>query len=636
LGFSVSEIMALEDLEKKLYRRTEAEDKGEVTKKKAEPSSPSPGQTGKPTTPSAWGKVVSQTPISRPSFSLSARAKGAIYFLLGFLVIVGAGFFLLQRLFAPQEIRLEVIGAREVRSGERVEFEVFLENKARSPMRDTTLTIRAGSGVIFTEAPEQSVVSRGTQGELAAGALRKEIVSLQFYGKPGDTREIEASFRYQLGDGSTRFEETKRMTVIIAAPTISFDLNVPTRVISQDPFTFSISWKNVSSQTISEGFTRLELPPEFEIIDAKPAPEENTTRWQSLDLAADETESIALTGKLVVPEGEVRRMRATFEIPLRGELILVSENETEISLASNPLALAISINNFQDYTASPGETLEYKVGFKNNFELALRDVVITALLESALFDLATVESVGSFSSRNKTITWHGGNTPQLLALTTQESGAVSFRVRLKETFTLSEKNNRLKISVQASSPTKPASLGGQAIVTAKSEKEIKVHGKLELVALVLRQDPKAPFANTGPIPPRVNQTTTYSAHIKFNALGNDFRDIFARTVLPSGVTFTGKTSGNIAGTDFVFNPRTNEIIWQIPRIEAFATKGIIFQISATPSLTQVGQLMELFQAVEASGVDDWTGNEVRLQTRAILSDLPDDPTVDSITGQVQP
>ncbi|MBI2634009.1 MAG: hypothetical protein HYW80_01725, partial [Parcubacteria group bacterium] len=74
-----------------------------------------------------------------------------------------------------------------------------------------------------------------------------------------------------------------------------------------------------------------------------------------------------------------------------------------------------------------------------------------------------------------------------------------------------------------------------------------------------------------------------------------------------------------SGTEFLYNPRTNEIQWKIPELVGFESREIILQIALTPSLPQVNQSVPLLEAVEITGVDKFAGSEVRVQTQTILS-----------------
>ncbi len=604
--------MALEELEKKLYQKDEGQKPEEIPsreERKIPVEFPSPGQV--------WGKVPPRPNLLEKKFAFSAKTRKTLSFAAGFILVAIAGFFIFKFLYAPGEILITVQGPKEVKAGERQEYEITFENSSRSPLKDVVLTLRAGQGTAFAELEDQSVLQRTIEGELAPGSQRKEIVSVVFWGKPGEIREFSVSFRYLLGDLSTRFEEKKDVRAQIAQAAAELDLKLPDRAITEDEFSFSLEAKNLAAKTLTEAAVTLEASENFSLLESSPQAGDDG-RW-IVNLEEGKSVLISIKAKASGGEGEAKRVKAKFEVPVRGESISLAEVEESLGIVANPLVLGISLNGQKDYSVALGEELNYQITFKNNFEVPLRDVVLKARLESPLYSFSSLASNGAFSSQSQTITWHGGNTPQLLALNPQESGSVSFRIRLKNTFPSRKTENLLKLSLEISSPTKPPSLAGTNFVESREVHTAKVRGEMQVETSVSRSAVGTGFSNSGPFPPRVNQTTQYTARIKVTALGNDFRDIFTKTVLPNGVTFTGKIAGSTSGTEFLYNPRTNEIQWKIPELVGFESREIILQIALTPSLPQVNQSVPLLEAVEITGVDKFAGSEVRVQTQTILS-----------------
>lgn len=606
--------MALEELEKKLYQkdgRREIEGAEGSPEKKIPIEVPPPGQT--------WGKVPSRENFFQKKFTFTPKIRKIISFSAGFVLVAIAGFFIFKFLYAPGEVLLTVQGPREVKAGERAEYEITFENSSRSPLKDVMLTLRAGQGTMFSELEDQSVLQRTIEGELAAGSQRKEVVSVVFWGKPGEIREFSVSFRYLLGNLSSRFEAKKDVRAQIAQAAAELDLKLPDRAITGDEFSFSLEAKNLTAKTLPEAEVTLAASDNFSILESSPQAGDKG-RWSIKNLAEGKSALIAIKAKASGGEGEAKRVKATFEIPVRGESISLAEVEESLGIVANPLVLGISLNGQKDYAAALGEELDYQITFKNTFGVPLRDVVLKAKLESPLYNFSSVASSGAFSSQSQTITWHGGNAPQLLALDPQESGSVSFRVRLKSAFPSRKTENILKLSLEISSPTKPPSLAGAELVASRQDHTAKVRGEIQADVSVSRNASGTGFANGGPFPPRVNQATQYTARVKITALGNDFRDIFGKTVLPNGVTFTGKTAGSISGTEFLYNPRTNEIQWKISELAGFESREIIFQITLTPSLPQVGQSAPLLGGINVTGADKFTGAELAVQTQPFSSE----------------
>jgi hypothetical protein len=116
------------------------------------------------------------------------------------------------------------------------------------------------------------------------------------------------------------------------------------------------------------------------------------------------------------------------------------------------------------------------------------------------------------------------------------------------------------------------------------------------------------------------------------AVANPFENISWKTVLPANISFDGKTKGEAAG--LVYNPRTGEMTWAIEKLEAYNSKTIALQLTAIPSNDQIGKLIMICDEMTATATDSFTRSEVKVTSGKIMSDLPDDDSIDANTGRV--
>ncbi len=136
--------------------------------------------------------------------------------------------------------------------------------------------------------------------------------------------------------------------------------------------------------------------------------------------------------------------------------------------------------------------------------------------------------------------------------------------------------------------------------------------------------------NRGPLPPKVNNPTNFTIHWLIKNYSTDISNIEIKSSLLSGVRWTSKSKSN-ASSSLVYNDRTGEVSWVIDKIPA--TKGVIgtpveaiFQIEATPNITQVGQPMPLLAETQFKATDDFTGLEIANSAPALTTQLSADPT----------
>jgi hypothetical protein len=619
--------MPLKEREEELYHRDYDEEPVRISprpQKKVEAEPPLIGEK--------WGKVeITPEPpqILRPGWQNKLGRMLRIVIIAGILLgVVAAVGFAFLRWWSTPSVTVAVEGPSEVRAGDKYSFEIVVQNSSRGTLERTSLTLRAGSGVLLSSESGQPLSERVRRKDfdqdMESGSLRKETFSAYFLGKEGDERQIEVSFRYRLPNVASDFTKTATLKVKIAAPAVALNLSLPKQTLSSSNFTFGYELRNLSELNIRFLTAEIKYPEDFSFVEARPTPNEGA-KWQFSELASQNSDSITVVGRLAAAAGEFRTFRAALYSRVWGEEILLGETNAEIAIIENPLLMAISVNGATEYAADPGQYLEYRITFRNNFQEPLKDVVIVAKLSGRMFDFQTLKTDGAFDSRDFTVTFHGGNTPQLLFLGPQEAGSVAFSIRTLSTIPDGIRNPTISVKAEMSSGSRPRYLGVEGPVRASASIESKISGLTALTSNVLLRDPVYGGGISGSWPLRANQTTQMSVHLNVKTMGNDLENVLISTILPSGVSYLGNARGDSAG--LVANPRTSRIEWQISRLPAYQERELIFQVGVTPSVTNIGTGMNILQSVSLVGTDSFTGKRVELSTPGIRSTDLKDPTI---------
>lgn len=585
--------------------------------------------------------------VSLPQFDFTSEKIKKIGLLTGVVMLAGLGvvlvFSYLVNLTQPEVIGVSLYGQEIVNPGEKVLFELSLSNRSqKQTLTEVSVAIRADKGTVLVDNPNLALIQK-TLPNLEPGAAYKELIPVIFWGKAQEKRRVEVVVRYLPQGMTTKLEKEVIWEPRLSRAGAEINLSLPQEVLSEENFAGYFTYRNLTSKAIPNFRLILEAPPDFTLSFADP-PEtkqevlEGTKNliWERSELIAQKEERVSFRGNVAGTDYQGKFFRASLAVPVRNTNIVLAETQEDLVIAANPLALKITIAGQTDYRANPGETLQYQISFKNNYAVTLKDVVIIADISDPWFNLNKIKSEnGFFSSRNKTIIWNGGNTPQLLTLTAGESGQVQFFIDLKKSYPEQGVNNLVKLKVEISAANKPGQLGTE--VLAKTELPTKINGKLVLTPkLVFRDNPQTGFVNSGSATPKVNQVTQYSLYLNLKSLANDFKNVLVKTVFPTNVSYDGKIKGDLEGTNFTFNPRTGELNWRLDYLPAYTEKQIVIQIGLIPSMDQVGQLAPVVRSIETTGEDTFTGNNFSTQTEEIYSDLPDDPIVNQESGRVVP
>ncbi len=401
--------------------------------------------------------------LSRFNFSFKkvGLVVGTVIALSG--IILGA-FSYIVNLSPPDNLGLSVLASNSVRVGEKTLFEVVISNRSRSQsLKEVSLTVRADDGTVLSNSPNSALIQKEV-GDLAPETDFKELIPVVFWGKSMEQRIVEVTARYRYENQSVKIEKTVSWEPVIANSGASLAISLPQEAISGENFSGYFTFKNVAGKTFESSKLVLEPPQDlsFSFIDPKNSSQDSSGNyvWQNLNLEPQKEQRVNFKASVAGGDNAGKVLKAVFKVPVRNKDIVVSETNEDIVIVANPLSLAVVLNGTREHSPSPGENLRYQISFKNNYNVVLKDIVIAADFADPWFELASLKlDSGFYSSKNKKITWNGGNTPQLLALNPGESGNVQIYLNIKNSYPKSGINNILKVSVEISAANKPGAIG---------------------------------------------------------------------------------------------------------------------------------------------------------------------------------
>lgn len=131
----------------------------------------------------------------------------------------------------------------------------------------------------------------------------------------------------------------------------------------------------------------------------------------------------------------------------------------------------------------------------------------------------------------------------------------------------------------------------------------------------------------GPLPPRVDEATTYWVVWSVGPIDADLKDLYLETTLAENVRATGKFASQIPGD---FSTQEGRVSWSIPSLPATGSTPatFAFEIRYTPMLAQKGAAHILTKTSSASAIEVRSG----LSLQAI-SDAQDTNINQDVQGQ---
>ena len=302
------------------------------------------------------------------------------------------------------------------------------------------------------------------------------------------------------------------------------------------------------------------------------------------------------------------------------------------------MAFFINGKNPEDAIIYPGETVQGEIVWKNNLLFDVQDATLEVKLSGkALNENLIRANKGFYRTFDKTLVWNPSSMPEFGLIKPGETGSNIFTFNILEPLPISSANdNNFTIAADALIKGNGSSVElGETEIQNSLSKNVKISSLLQLASRALHYS--GSLDNSGPMPPKAGQETTYSVVWSVGNVSNDFSEVKVRAILPSYVRWMNKISPS--GENISFNETTGEIVWNAGNIGAGTgilnpAKEVSFQISFLPSLGQIGSTPVLVSDVSIEGRDNFTGNAVSEKKLDLDIRLTNDPMFDYTKGTV--
>ena len=295
-------------------------------------------------------------------------------------------------------------------------------------------------------------------------------------------------------------------------------------------------------------------------------------------------------------------------------------------MVAAPLSVVQTVNGKSDVAVYPGSQLQYTLKYVNNGSIGLRDVIVTLDLDPINLDLRTIKlgGRGTFDATRNVIVWKASDVPSLLLLEPGAGGEVSFNVGVRKdigTSGTAGKNLFVRTIARIDSPDIPL----ENKIASSNTLDASINSLVFFAVNGYFADAAIP--NTGPMPPKVGQTTTYTMRFGVTNYLNDIGQLKVSVSLPSGVKFLGKKSDD--DESVVFNDRSNLLVWNIGSMPGGkkSVRTMAFQVSITPAPNEINQSPSLIRSAVLEGTDLFTKVPIRIDAGGKTTALREDTSL---------
>ncbi len=583
----------------------------------------------------------------------SIFTKLFILSLLFLIISAGAAFLMYAKgvnVISPNNIDIQVSGPVTIPASQKIDFAVTVINENPEKLLVSDLVIDYPDGTRSSEDQTKPLVHQVvTLGDIQAGTKVDKLVSASLFGESDSKKQIRFTLQYRIPGSNSIFIKEKVYDVVIGAAPVSLTVDTLKEVGTNQDFTLKLHVTSNATAVIKNTLVTIAYPSGFTFKSASPQSINGTSSvkqqtgygyetgnvWSLGDIEPGGIREIDINGSLNGQDTESKVFRIDLGSAASGSPQVIATKFAgivqEIAVKQAFIATEIVLENIRgtNLVTSPKKNVSGKIIWKNNLLTSVTDPEFVLHLGGQLYDDQSVQAFGGFyRSSDNSIVWNSQTNSDINEIAPGQSGELAFNF------------NTIDPTKNSAIPYKNPSMTLDLSVSAKrlSEKDVPETIKsvttqsllfqTNLYVAAESQHATGTFANTGPIPPKINTPTTYTVVWRLSDGFNDAKDVAVSAQLPAYVTWLNQTSPS--DERVVYNRARNEVMWQVGTIYSGTgiktpPREISFQVSILPSISQLETTPALTGDISAIGSDAFTGVALSASVSKVTTDTKNDP-----------
>ncbi len=586
---------------------------------------------------------------TKKHWTVKLLMAAGLFFLLAIVAIIYKIFFG-GIIVSGDNIDITVRAPISVAGGESLPIEIEVSNNNNVQLLGADLGITFPAGTM--QATDLSVPLKHEQiflGDIAPGKSQRKNLTVVIFGGENEKKNLELSLEYKVTGSNSTFTKKKVIPVLLTSSPISLSLTSPKSVNTNQIANFELTINSNSSVTIKNLLLVVNYPFGFTFVGANPSPANKNNSWLIGDLAPGEKRVIKLAGILTGQEGEERGFTFTLGNQAKTDNTAIDTpfNSTFASVVINRPFVSADLyfdgSDNREVASAAGNKIDGVIRWKNNLPYQVNNVIITVKLGGNALNKGSVQTEqGFYRSLDNIITFDKNTFSSFASLEPGQSGELKFELKsfAANTSSGSILTNPL-ISVDLSVQAKAVNNSGQTDnISFTDSRKIKITSEPSLYAKSLYY--VGPFTNSGPIPPKAETETTYTITWTLTNPLNNLSGAKVTTTLPLYVKWNDRvTTGNYPGTleHITFNNENRQVTWSLGNVLAgtgisSAAREVSFQVSITPSVSQLGSAPGLTDEIQLIAKDAFTSAEIVKSIDGVDTHLLSDPYFKAETDKV--
>ena len=534
-----------------------------------------------------------------------------------------------------------------VTPGIPAEIVVRVANQNRFALEATNLTLIFPQGTRSSNNHDLDLHDeKKILGAIGAGEVAEFHTKAIFLGEENTDKELRASLEFRFSNVNSVFKKDEVRPMHLLAAPINLTLDALKEVNSGQEINLSVRALSNTVIPLRDVLVKVEYPLGFTYEDADPKPSFGNNIWRIGKMDPASKFAISIKGIVVGEDTQEKVFHSSVgagsDQTARDVTTVYSKMLTTVTLQRPFIGIQLMMNGKSagEATAKYGQGVSGSILWKNNLPTKIVNAQIEVRLSGVALDRSKVQPSegGFFRSLDNTIFWDERGTPNLQEIEAGQSGSVGFGL----------------------TPILDVS-GGKVIANPTITAEVTVRGKRfseqgvpEEIKTVITQNVRissqaqiasrivyygSQIANRGPIPPRVEQETTYAVIWDITNTSNTITSTQMRATLPPYVAWAGAVYPS--NENIVYDPASNQVIWNPGDIPIgtginSSPREVTFQVILTPSISQIKTTPTILKNIKFAGTDTFTNQLIEQANYDLSTILSTDPRVTREDYYVKP
>lgn len=530
-------------------------------------------------------------------------------------------------------IQLAIQGPSAVGGGETTSLQISVTNQNSVDIESVTLILKYPNGTqSIGDTPRNLYEERISLEDIAPGEVRNIPVQVALFGEENAEKQIEATMEYRInGSNGVFYKDADPLVFRVNSSPLVLRVENIKKVASGQLVDVTLTAVSNASTPLRNILITASYPNGFTFESSKPDPVYGQNVWRIDELLPEGSVTIKLKGIVTGLTEETFRINFDAGPADSNNQYLVSSKLTEANAdfeIERPfIQVEVAINRDSDgeVIIPEGEKAEVEVKITNTLDETVYDMTMEVVPKGNALNENSIDSSSGFYDSNKgTVRWEVSNNASFERVLPGDSRSLEFTVNPGANRTTSS----FDIVVNVYARRVGESSAAETLI-GSSQVEAKYSSSIALGSQAGRNVGR--FGDSGPIPPKVGEITTYTITLVAEAGANDMTNAVVETSLPVYVNWLEQydVDGEIS-----YNSVSKRLQWVIGDISSGDKKEFNFQVSIQPSVSQIGEAPILLNVQKMRANDRFTNTLLQDSASPVTTELSTEMGFPEDNGEV--